>query len=344
VRAPAPALDLDFAGVLLGAALAAMLLLGPLTARFRRFLGIPYHLWRPWHRRGMSLAVVLVAFHAPLVSDDFSLSRPGPALVAGVSVLGLWVLLLAWTRLLRPRLLSRRAFVVTESTLAGRDTRHIALEPRDGKPLAHAPGQFAFFTFVSSGLEPERHPWTISSAPGSRLLTLTVRCSGDYTNRLPLLAPGDTCLVEGAFGLFSDTAMDLDPGEHLVLLAGGVGVTPFLSMLRHARSGGSGTAGRPITLIWANRKVEDILYPAGLAELEQDPAIVIHHVMTRQPTFPGPRGHLDADMLGHLLPGLDPGAATAMVCGPGDFTRQTIKALKKLSLPASRIHSEAFAL
>jgi predicted ferric reductase len=93
------------------------------------------------------------------------------------------------------------------------------------RPLA---GQFMFVRFKASGLD-ESHPFTISSAPHEDSLRLTIKASGDFTRHLfRNLKVGTEAIVEGPYGMFDYKT----GGSKQIWLAGGIGVTPFLSFIR----------------------------------------------------------------------------------------------------------------
>jgi predicted ferric reductase len=123
-----------------------------------------------------------------------------------------------------------------------------------GERLDYAPGQFVFVTFESRGIREEfrpmdietepatatvtlrtgavtnqAHPFSITSAPGSAHLRVAVKALGDFTNALRALEVGALVHVEGPYGAFSYRNIG-NPKQ--VWIAGGIGVTPFLSMAR----------------------------------------------------------------------------------------------------------------
>lgn len=103
-----------------------------------------------------------------------------------------------------------------------------------GRPIKHAhAGQFLFVRFKGDKALDEAHPFTISSAPHEDTLRVTVKASGDFTRHLfQNLKPGMDAIVEGAYGLFDYRS----GGEKQVWVAGGIGVTPFLSFLRDLKT------------------------------------------------------------------------------------------------------------
>ena len=103
-----------------------------------------------------------------------------------------------------------------------------------GKPIKHAhAGQFLFVRFKGDKVLDEAHPFTISSAPHEGELRVTVKAVGDFTRYLfANLKPGMDAVVEGAYGLFDYRT----GGEKQIWVAGGIGITPFLSFLRDMKT------------------------------------------------------------------------------------------------------------
>lgn len=99
-----------------------------------------------------------------------------------------------------------------------------------GEPIKHVhAGQFMFVRFSGDKILSESHPFTISSAPHEDVLRLTIKASGDYTRHLfDNLQEGSDAIIEGAYGLFNYKS----GGEKQIWVAGGIGITPFLSFLR----------------------------------------------------------------------------------------------------------------
>lgn len=324
---------------LLGAAVLVGLWMGVSAAVWREFLHLPYHLWYRFHRLGMFSAMVLVTLHMLIVTDDFLGDWP---LYAMAAAFGLYVALFMWVQVIKPRLLKRRMYTVTGVEAAGRDTFAVELSPRGNGILSYAPGQFAFVTFRSDALPRERHPWTISSTPTRpESIIFTIKRSGDFTASIARMKSGDRAMVDGPYGLFSYPAHIRDPKEELVMVAGGVGVTPMLSMLRYMADRGE---TRKVTLVWSNRTEADILCRDEFETLTAKlPEFSIHHVLTRERNFQGRTGRLDASILQELLSGCNREAAV-FVCGPPTMMDAVYKALKQIGFSARHIHTEKFSL
>jgi ferredoxin-NADP reductase len=125
------------------------------------------------------------------------------------------------------------------------------------------------------------------------------------------------------------------------MIAGGVGVTPMLSMLRYMADRGE---MRKVTLVWTNKTEADILCRDELSSIEAKLTnLSVHHVLTRQKDFQGLTGHIDEVMLKQLLSGCSR-EANVFVCGPPPMMDVVCKALRGIGYQGSRIHSERFSI
>jgi predicted ferric reductase len=303
---------------------------GVLTALLRPKLRIPYHLWRPLHRAGMLSLALLAGIHFSFVEEHFELGGLQVLLLAALLTFGL--ARLKW---------QGNAYTVTGLRRVGRDTHAVSLEPQTDAALDYAPGQFALVTFLSDTLPREEHPWTISSSPTQgKQLQLTIKHSGDFTRRITELAPGDTARIRGPYGQFSHLALGSADRSELIMIAGGVGLTPFLSMLRFLADTGS---QRSIRLIWSNKTEQDILWPEELDRLQsQLPGLAVHHVLTRQPDWDGYTGHLGTELLSRILSDAPPDSQI-FLCGPPPMMAAVRHGLNACGFPQKHIHTEAFS-
>jgi predicted ferric reductase len=215
--------------------------------------------------------------------------------------------------------------------------------PESEQIYDYQPGQFQFITLHrSGGLPVEEHHWTISSSPAQKeYIGSTIKESGDFTSTIGKTAAGDTATVEGPFGRFSYTYYPQD--KEYVFIAGGIGITPLISMLRHMRDTGKDAK---VLLIYANRAQKDIVFRSELAEMEAGsrPRLTAVHVLSRpEPGWTGRSGRLDPDGIAELT-GRDSAEKAYYVCAPPALARVVVGGLRSMGVPYSRIRSEEFSL
>ena len=140
-------------------------------------------------------------------------------------------------------------------------------------PLAFTPGQFIVLAFGGRGAW-QRHPFSISSAPSDRRLEVTVKASGDYTRELvDAVRPGIPAKVAGPFGGFDYRR----GGPEQIWIAGGIGVTPFMSWLRSLDD----TFDRDVEFFYSVREPGEAVYRDEIeAAVKRHPSIRTHFVFT----------------------------------------------------------------
>ncbi|MHC4983241.1 MAG: ferredoxin reductase family protein [Planctomycetota bacterium] len=320
---------------LTGAGALTLIWLLVVTAVWRVFLRLSYEAWR-WIHRLTFVVVVAGLVHAFSIGADFQ----GRGWVWGVGVvgLGLYAAGFVYVKLVRP-IFGRHKLAVVSAEHASHNTVNVEMRPVGRQPFRYLPGQFAFVRFRSSEVPGEEHPFTISSSPTRQeTLSLTIKQSGDFTRTAERLKPQDTCRLLGPFGRFSHTLLARD-GEPVVMIAGGIGITPMLSMLRYMTDSED---KRSVTLIWANRTEADMIFREELEELQGRMAdLAVHHVLSRQDDWPGETGRIDRAMLRRLLTDEDL-SGQAFVCGPPSMINAVRRDLRKLGFRRRKIHSERF--
>lgn len=278
---------------------------------------IPYRIWY-WTHRAMGICFVLGAIHFATAIKPFSNFDPLGLYVLGFCVLGA----LSYIYTLIPRSWRRGfEYTVTKVERTGSATA-ITLRPT-GRPLRHRAGQFAFFTFQRMGLG-ETHPFTISSAPhDDGTLRISVAALGDYTKRLSQkIEVGMTLHVQGPYGRFTFPR----GSKRQVWIAGGVGITPFLSWLEALDQ-----EGPQIDLIYTYRGVQNAPHLADVEKLAGESARVNLHLFD---TVTGPR--VSTGVVANIVNGQKVRYA---FCGPA-ILRDTLRA----SIGWRKFHAEAFEI
>jgi predicted ferric reductase len=166
-------------------------------------------------------------------------------------------------------------------------------------------------------------------------LRISAKRLSDYTARLGDLAPGDEAMVFGSYGTFG--ARGLAPVGAALWVAGGIGVTPFLSLLRHVAEGKAADTG-PIHFVWAVRDRADAVYLEEILALTSGmPSVRFHlHVTATD-------GLLTAGRLAALA-GEDLAGHRILLCGPPPMMRALTAPLVAQGVRHSQIVSEEFAL
>lgn len=231
----------------------------------------------------------------------------------------------------------RKRFTVTAVEHATYDTYTLLLKPDDNVTLPHHPGQFMFLKLKRPGRKSEQHPFTIASSPtGEMPLQATIKKSGDFTNTIGETVPGDKAFIEAPFGRFSFVH---DNPKSFLFIAGGVGITPIMSMLRYLRD----TADkRRAILIYGNKSEKDIVFKD---ELEKMSAWLntVHVLMNPAKEWTGARGFVTKELLQKEAGGILT-EADIYLCGPPIMMKKVKEALKSLGVSKKRIHYELFSL
>ncbi|HYA14476.1 MAG TPA: hypothetical protein VEF33_09080, partial [Syntrophales bacterium] len=143
----------------------------------------------------------------------------------------------------------RNIWKVVEVVPENHDINSLCLEGTDEKFNRRKAGQFASLMIMRPEGWSEPHSFSISSAPEDSILRLTIKKVGKLTSAIPDLKPGDPVKCLGPLGIF---CKDVDIKPVIVMLAGGVGVAPFLSVLRHLRNI---KASNKAILFWVNKGI-----------------------------------------------------------------------------------------
>ncbi|MCC5982896.1 MAG: ferredoxin reductase family protein [Rhodobacteraceae bacterium] len=317
-------------------ALGSFLLL-VLTAQFRKPLRLPYEHWRALH---LSLAIIgtLAAVAHILGVGRFTADPEKRALWLGVTA-G-WLVLLVWTRAAVPLWQARNPWRVVANRDEGGGVRTLELAPEGQALKRWKPGQFAWLAVDRAPWSLKEHPFTISTAPEKGPnLAFSIKPLGDDTARLVQTRPGTRAYVHGPYGAFS---VDRAPGAGgFVMIAGGVGITPLLANL-HALQARSDP--RPVVLLYANARADDIAFHAELDAMRDDLDLTLVHVLEEPPDgWDGATGRIDRALLERCMPS-ESRNWPHMLCGPAPMTAAVTEALRGLGVPARHIDSEIFEL
>lgn len=236
---------------------------------------------------------------------------------------------------LHPRSMRLRLAACLDETPS---TRTLRFERVDGPVPPFRPGQYVSLT-VQIGAVTTTRPYSISSRPGLDHLDLTVKDEpgGFVAPFLLRQVPGWEVASSGPVGSFVyDPLRDRGP---LVLIAGGSGITPFMSMVRHFSQIGFPA---PVQLLHASRSIDDVLFGDELAALaaEHD-AFGALSIVSRPPKgYRGPAGHIDAARIAAEVG--DVAGRSFFVCGPPSMIESVVGALASLDVPRHALRRESY--
>lgn len=274
-----------------------------------------YARWRQLHGL-LALAVMLGTLHLWYLGID------PPLWVLPL----LTIVVLSW-RILRAHYgLAARPYLVDRVTPLACDAVEVTLHPLQ-TGLSVQPGQFvvaAFFDgpgFHGCG---EFHPYTVSACCAQGQLALGIKALGDCTRVLQRVRPGVAVRVQGPFGHFLPPTFD----RPSLWLAGGIGITPFMAVLRAA------PVSVPVHLIYLHRDADDAAYVEELHEW------VLHQPLLTLTVQASGAGLPD---LSQLLPDMALcGDRDCYLCGPPGLVAAARRVLMKCGVAATQIHSERF--
>ncbi|KAF3468094.1 ferredoxin reductase family protein [Streptomyces sp. Tu 3180] len=304
-------------------ALALILVVGAVSARRAR-RRLAYETWHFIHLYTY-VAVVLAFTHQVAVGSTFTASPAATAywyglwgtaltaVFAGRLVLPLW-------RNLRHRL--RVTAVVPEND----DVVSVHITGRDLDRLPARAGQFFLWRFLTRDRWWQANPFSLSAAPDGRTLRLTVKAAGDGSAALRHLKPGTRVFAEGPYGAF--TALHRTRPD-VLLVAGGVGVTPIRALLEELH-------GHAVVLYRVTSDSDAVLHDE-LRELALARGAELHLI-----TGPSVPDRLAPGELSRLVPDLT--GRDVYVCGPPGMTTAVLRGLRELGVPERQIHFERFSL
>jgi predicted ferric reductase len=263
---------------------------------------IAYHRWKRSHDFFGAL-MVLIVVHA-VMADGEIMRYPALWIWHGI-----WVAIALFSYLYI-RLLYRWFGPLYDYTVEsvediGDGISEITLKPK-GRPLRPSPGQFIYVSFDADAVNKEPHPFSVSSSPEAANLRLSIKRLGDWTHEVPQIQTGKSGRVWGPYGHFAKLAL-AEPDMPLVMIGGGIGITPFLSLV--ASEAFAMREGKS-TLIYAVTEPSAAVY---LGELRGREKALPHFTLIEH--YSDEAGYLDLAYLESAVeqPLLD---CLFMICGP----------------------------
>ncbi|MFY0594695.1 2Fe-2S iron-sulfur cluster-binding protein [Roseivirga sp.] len=222
------------------------------------------------------------------------------------------------------------------------DAVSIHFEHPVGSNIEYKSGQFLTVIVNVNGKE-ERRAYSLCTSPfvdDHPAVTVKRVEGGIVSNYLnDHVKAGDTMKLMEPNGNFV-TTIDANQNRHVILLGGGSGVTPLMSL---AKSILDQEPNSKVTLVYANRNIDSIIFKDGLKAMESnDNFNVVHVLETPNAEVPSHEGYLTQGIVKEVLDNLDDEASEFFICGPTPMMDVAISALEGLGIGASKIRKESF--
>lgn len=278
-----------------------------------------------------ALAGLVTLIHVFLASSTWTLALKIFTLSWGVFALGTYV----FHKIIRPyRAAPLEVSEVTHCAPGVYTYSFNTIEP--DKLKARKSGQFGYFCFKSEVVGNECHPFTISSSASSEIETV-IRASGDFTRGLKDVPIGTKVRFDGPYGHFNPE--DFKQGTCVIMLAGGIGITPFMSMLRDDDL----RSKYKMNLVWSVRTPDDINVLSSIVKTDEQDDFSSRFIYTRTAPEGESTGRLNKTILTELMHKYPLKETVWFICGPPEFSSSMRKMLKDLKIRPQRIRVERFS-
>ncbi|MBF2008026.1 MAG: ferric reductase-like transmembrane domain-containing protein [Chlorogloeopsis fritschii C42_A2020_084] len=307
------------------------------TTIWRQQLKIPYEPWRTSHGILAVLTVGLGLGHAIGVGNYLGLFWKA-VLWTAIALVALW--LLVYVRLVKPWFMLKKPYLVEEVRPERGNVWTLALRPRGHEGFRFQPGQFAWITLDISPFRMREHPFSMSSSgEHAEKIEFSIKALGDFTNTIKDVKPGTKAFLDGPYGVFTTDRYEDSAG--FVLIAGGIGITPIISMLVTAAERKD---DRPYLVIYASKTWDDITFREELEDLKKKLDLNIIHVLREPPEdWSGEKGYVDKEVLERYIPKRR-ATRQYFICASPKMMDQVELALHDLGVPPTNIHMEHFNL
>jgi predicted ferric reductase len=301
-------------------------------AIFRHHLPLRYEVWRATHVLG-ALAIAAGGAHHTFTVGSYS-GVPG--------LFWFWCALLAialasflFVYFLRPWLLLRMGYRVVANRALAPAIRELTMEPGSGRGIRFEPGQFAWLNTWPLPLVD--HPFSICSAPAELpRVRMLIKARGDFSGSLEHLVPGTPVRLDvphGHFGLHAGR------GDSVYLIAGGIGISPVMSVLRHLHSTHD---PRPISLLYGARNLEQLVYADEISAIATQVGLRTRFFLDEPPPgWSAGVGPLTEESVRAGLPDA-PETCLCLVCGPTPLMLAVERWLLAAGVPSRQIVYERF--
>lgn len=229
---------------------------------------------------------------------------------------------------------NRILYTVKEKVQETHNVVTLKLSCGDGLPK-YCSGQFITVYFDDTG-NAEGKAYTISSSPQEDTLNITVKGVGQFSHRLCAMKNGDTIEASLPYGYFYSESST----SSLVMVAGGMGVAPFRSMIMDSLAR---NPTRKLSLFISNKKIEDSIFKSEFEKAQSSSEYLkVYNYLTQEDSVPQEaiKGRIPVEDIINQTKHMHD--REFLICGSIPFVRDFWKGLKQTGLSEETIYTEAF--
>ena len=235
-------------------------------------------------------------------------------------------------------------YKLIENKKISSNTRLIRLQnDEQGRPFGFQPGQYAAISFIHKGKPTPARCFSIVSSPTDQeVLEFSMKVHGRFTTAIQDIMPGDRVKVFGPFGGFM---LNTEKDKDVIMLAGGIGITPFISMIKYVTRL---KTDNKLLLLYSCRSQQDIPFSEDIIKFsEQNPNFRVVFVVGDQNINLLPAGKAIG---GNITPGLIDQLTGGkydnrrfFICGPPPFMKSMTSTLLAKNVAKHNIMTESFS-
>ena len=311
--------------------LAGLILIG-LTSGLRKRLNLGYVPWLGLHNLLTAIILVFGLWH--MFRVNYYMEIPLVRWVWIVEIIAM-ALIILYIRVIHPFLVGRKPFKVESVEAEPNGVYSLNLLPDGHAGVPFKAGQIAW---ISTGKSPwvlSRNPFSYAGsdvAPGGRV-RFAIKELGDFTSTIKNLKPGDRVYVDGPYGYFHLHMEDMMEG--FVLLAGGIGVAPVMSIMNTLADTND---KRPVYVFYGDYNEDTTLYQDEFAAAAEKINLKYFTVLEKplHEGYPYP-GYITSDLMTSVLPE-NYKDLFYFVCGPAPMLRAMERNFVKLGIASNHVH------
>jgi len=294
---------------------------------FTIYAHVKHQKWIAVHRLFGWLLPVFFA-HALLARSQIIANRSLFVYMVGLGSLGLGAFL--YRSVFGRFVIKKYRYVIAEVNRVTPTVTELVLKPK-GIPISYTPGQFAYLSVRNDAVDAEAHPYSFTTANNGPYVRFAVKALGDDSAKLQDINPGADAYLEGPYGNFS---YHNSKNKNQVWIAGGVGITPFLSMARSL----SAQNKYNIHLFYAAEAMSDAVFLRELLAIrnylfDSFETTIVNRQLS---------GFVSVDMIEQQIP--DMTIQDYLICGPPTMMKVLKKQLLAKGVPDHAIHTEEFSM